>query len=635
VSARDQQTPATLLPKRDLAAASHEVPLRCTQCRMWLALQSPNGFDRHQENALSQRRGDEAMSLVEADGFVVDRMHDDRANARDLRGGRTSAQRIGKQIGAKAEPLKAGGDGEPRDQKQRHLVRHALAQLCHRQRRPLLHGSRDRIITDHLTGPVGIADDIGACRSAFAGEGTFSEPVIERGMTPIVERGDLVLGVQAFRWCNTARGHGNQRRVRSPIPERFALHQLVESWQWRRRRIEHGQELLMALGIQKESALIEDRSFSFPPRARKHEFGQLLPAQGGGPAEHRLELRRRPDLNDIVLARRSASVGTGVLCHVAKLLDRIWQFATTMSIQSDSQRHRFSVTALALASLVVVPPPANAQGAPPAALTSKQGYWWYEAPRPKAEDKPETDTLVKPAIPPMAELATWTPPKIRKLIEEQRDYAATVLTVDAVADFWRLQDFARRKARAFAGVTQIAMLQYPELNSKSANPMVGDARSELGAQKDAIRRSYLRAHASEFALVMFSRSTCGYCRVQWPIVQRFQEEMGWQVTLMDVDKRPDVSQRFGVEITPTTMIIRRGSQQRMVIASGVEAYPNLAQLAYQAVRLLRGDIRPEQFMTGPGEENGFFDALSNGPVSASDPRALGGDLIQASSEPRP
>jgi hypothetical protein len=37
-------------------------------------------------------------------------------------------------------------------------------------------------------------------------------------------------------------------------------------------------------------------------------------------------------------------------------------------------------------------------------------------------------------------------------------------------------------------------------------------------------------------------------------------------------------ERFGVEIT-TTMVIRRGSQQRMIIASGVEAYPNLAQMA--------------------------------------------------------
>ena len=265
----------------------------------------------------------------------------------------------------------------------------------------------------------------------------------------------------------------------------------------------------------------------------------------------------------------------------------------------------------------------------------KQGYWWYQAPPPPEEVQADPDKLVKPRIPPMAELATWTPPKIRKLIEAQRDYAATMLTIDAVADFWRLQDFARRKARAFAGVTQVAMLQHPELNAKSANPMVGDARAAMGAEKEQVRRHYLRSQAGQFALVMFSRSTCGYCRVQWPIIERFREETGWQVTLMDIDRRPELATRFGVEITPTTMVIRRGSAQRMVIASGVESYPNLAQTAYQAVRLLLGDIRPEQFLTGAGEEDGFFDALANGPVSATDPRVIGGDLVAAGAEPPP
>jgi conjugal transfer pilus assembly protein TraF len=291
-------------------------------------------------------------------------------------------------------------------------------------------------------------------------------------------------------------------------------------------------------------------------------------------------------------------------------------------------------SACAIAPLMATSLVAAAPVSPPPAPV-KQGYWWYE-PVAKAEQPgPEVSKLVKPVIPPMAELATWTPPRIRDLIAAQRDYAATVLTVDAVADFWRLEDFARRKARAFAGITQIAMLQHPELNATSANPMVGDARAELTAEKDAVRRTYLRGRSQEFALVMFSRSTCGYCRVQWPIVQRFRDEMGWQVTLMDVDRRPDVAQRFGVEITPTTMIIRRGSAQRMVIASGVEAYPNLIQTAYQAVRLLSGDIRPEQFMTGAGEEGGFFDALTGGPVAASDPRAASGDGIGPASGDRP
>lgn len=250
--------------------------------------------------------------------------------------------------------------------------------------------------------------------------------------------------------------------------------------------------------------------------------------------------------------------------------------------------------------------------------TVKRGFWWYALPKPTVEAE-EAALPKPPRIPPMAELARWSPPRIAKLITEQRDYAATVLTVDAVADFWRLQDFARRKARAFAGVTQLALLTHPELSARSAYPVVGDARDAQGAEKDAARRAYLRAKGQEFALVMFSRASCGYCRVQWPLIQRFQDELGWQVSAQDLDRRPDLKARFGVEVTPTTMIIRRGTNMRMVIANGVEAYPNLIQTAYQAVKLLSGDIRPEQFLTGAGEEGGFFDALANGPVSAGDP----------------
>src|SRR3546814_16000963 len=99
---------------------------------------------------------------------------------------------------------------------------------------------------------------------------------------------------------------------------------------------------------------------------------------------------------------------------------------------------------------------------------------------------------------------------------------------------------------------------------------------------------------------------------------------------MDLERRPELGQRFGVEITPTTMVIRRDSSARMVIASGVESYPNLAQTTYQAVRLLLGDIRPAQFLTGAGEDDGFFDALGNGPVPATDPSAPARVFVGAS-----
>ena len=95
---------------------------------------------------------------------------------------------------------------------------------------------------------------------------------------------------------------------------------------------------------------------------------------------------------------------------------------------------------------------------------------------------------------------------------------------------------------------------------------------------------------------------------------------------VDLDRRPDLALRYGIAATPTMMVIRRGTRQRMVIANGVEAYPGLAQGAFQAVRLLTGEIRPEQFLTGPGEEGGFFDALANGPVAATEQDVAQGSL---------
>src|SRR3546814_12258127 len=93
----------------------------------------------------------------------------------------------------------------------------------------------------------------------------------------------------------------------------------------------------------------------------------------------------------------------------------------------------------------------------------------------------------------------------------------------------------------------------------------------MGAEKEAVRRRYLRAHAGQFALVMFSRNSCGYCRVHWPILERFREETGWQVTQMDHERRPARGQRFGIEITPTTLVIRPDSAEMRGMYTGVES----------------------------------------------------------------
>jgi hypothetical protein len=61
----------------------------------------------------------------------------------------------------------------------------------------------------------------------------------------------------------------------------------------------------------------------------------------------------------------------------------------------------------------------------PGASETRQGYWRYQAPQKQDPVNADPDALSRPVIPALAELASWTPPKIMKLIEQQRDYAAT------------------------------------------------------------------------------------------------------------------------------------------------------------------------------------------------------------------
>jgi conjugal transfer pilus assembly protein TraF len=585
-----------------------------------------DGFDRHQEDEIAKRRSYEAMMLVKGSRARVDRMNDNSPRPGNIGCRHAAPQRIGEQICPETQSLERDIDGEASNQEQWDAIGHAASQFCGRERSPLLHGRGDRIISNDTARPLGIAHNIGSSGCAFAGECPLLQPMIEGIMDAIGEVGDVMRRSQPFGRIDAIGWHICWPTLRSALPERLSLHELAERRGGSRRRVEHRQELLMLLGIEEEGPLVEDGVLSFATRAFKHEFRQFLPPKRCCTREDSLQSGRGTNLNHVILPRGRPSTRRSLLYHVLPswIGMGICQFVTTTSVQKSRQKSKATRRQLrfAVLALVAIPTASFSQGSAP---SLKQGYWWYETHKPAPETA--SDPIAKPVIPPMAQLATWTPPQIRALIEKQRDYAATVLTVDAVSDFWRLQDFARRKARAFAGVTQLAMLQHPELNSKSANPMVGDARTELTAQKDAMRRAYLRSHANQFALVMFSRESCGYCRVQWPIIQRFQEETGWQVTLLDLDKRPDIKERFGIEVTPTTMLIRRGSPQRLPIASGVEAFPNLIQTAYQAVRLLLGDIRPEQFLSGPGEEDGFFDALGNGPVASTDPRAAGAQML--------
>lgn len=234
----------------------------------------------------------------------------------------------------------------------------------------------------------------------------------------------------------------------------------------------------------------------------------------------------------------------------------------------------------------------------------KDGYWWYKDP-PADGDAPEAPEA--PTIPTRAALQNMPPAEVQKLIDAQLAYALIVETEDAVADYYRLIDFSRRRSRGFAALTQMVMLQNPELNARAAYPLTNAGRDELTRQRETERDGRLAREGEEFALVMFSREICVYCRSQWAVLQHFADKTGWNIRKIDIDEEPSVAARFGVNETPITIMIRRGTQQWFPIAVGTESYPVVADNAYRAIRFVRGEIDPKQFYTTESEQGGFFD----------------------------
>ncbi|MCF0137591.1 MAG: thioredoxin [Oscillospiraceae bacterium] len=68
--------------------------------------------------------------------------------------------------------------------------------------------------------------------------------------------------------------------------------------------------------------------------------------------------------------------------------------------------------------------------------------------------------------------------------------------------------------------------------------------------------------SSGLVLVDFWATWCGPCRMQAPILDELDAELGDKVKIckLDVDDYPDIARRFGVFSIPTMIIFRDGVQ---------------------------------------------------------------------------
>ncbi|MEA3428591.1 MAG: conjugal transfer protein TraF, partial [Thermodesulfobacteriota bacterium] len=209
----------------------------------------------------------------------------------------------------------------------------------------------------------------------------------------------------------------------------------------------------------------------------------------------------------------------------------------------------------------------------------KVGWYWYETKPKKPEPEKEEKQKQKPGKIPKSELTVdnysydqlWNmyPDEFQKLFKRTTKTAVQSPTEKNVINHLLMQDIARRKSMAFASVVGYVGQKYPQFSNADVHPTVVPGRQALAqVQYDEINRTIAGA-SNEFALIMFTQSGCRFCDTQQAILKFFTNNYNWTVRIIDINEHQGAAAKFGIEQTPSTILIHKGSQDYMPVSSGI------------------------------------------------------------------
>jgi conjugal transfer pilus assembly protein TraF len=255
---------------------------------------------------------------------------------------------------------------------------------------------------------------------------------------------------------------------------------------------------------------------------------------------------------------------------------------------------------------------------------TKHGWFWYEDPSVAQEEEPE-DTVIpveqkaaqptrkEPSLDNYSVETLWNmhPDDFQNLLNGLQKKAVQAPTERNILEYLTMQDVARRKALAYTNAVQYVTQKHTGLfNINQVYPVAGpgvSARVQL--QQEEIAGTINRAR-DDHALLIFTSPGCPYCVRQEQILSFFAERYGWQIKTVDISRQPEAASRFNITVTPTLLLIKRGQEAYMPVATGVITLSELERKLYQAIRYLRGDTAMDSFMTYEFQKGGAFDPAS-------------------------
>jgi len=243
---------------------------------------------------------------------------------------------------------------------------------------------------------------------------------------------------------------------------------------------------------------------------------------------------------------------------------------------------------------------------------AKRGWWWYEKiplEKKDREEKAEDGKKRSPRLSDytMEELWNMYPDDFQAVLMAFQKKAVQVPSENNVREYYVVQDIARRKSLAFANASAAVMQKYPDLSVAADYPITAPGRNAEVSQRTDEIESRIRSAREEFALIYFSSAGCPYCAEEGSILGRFVEKYGWEIREIDIEREAAVSSVFGIETTPTLLLIYRGNADHITVSAGVASLAEIEEKLYRGIRLLKNEITPEEYSLYEFQRGGAFD----------------------------
>jgi len=199
------------------------------------------------------------------------------------------------------------------------------------------------------------------------------------------------------------------------------------------------------------------------------------------------------------------------------------------------------------------------------------------------------------------------PKEFGALLEAFKEQSVWRPTEQHVHDTYSMIDLARRKSAAFANVQQYVVNKYPEISTERDYPTSMPGKEAVRVSKMEEIKARVAQAAGQYGLIYFWKPGCPYCEAEEKILKHFVASRRFDVQPVNIQEQPWIAEQFGITITPSLVLIKRGNSQPLPISYGVIALDELEARVFNGVRLLDGQTTPEQYGVRDFERGGAFD----------------------------